>query len=157
MDPKSMEYTCGPSPLTPLWTQSMDYSCGSPLLLWITPNEELSWVLFCAWFVSRIQYVCQPIHTSKGYEGREVLGGYSIIVHYLFISILPCIRFWVDLHATQWHPKKTCISEYLLHTSPHIPFIYCFSFQTKPLWLNRTHKPMYIQEKIEQVYKKRSL
>ena len=41
------------------------------------------------WLVSGIQYVCQSRNISKGCEGREVSGRYSIIMHYPFLSTQP--------------------------------------------------------------------
>ena len=85
---------------------------------------------FCAWFVSRIQYVCQPIDQhfqalrGKGSLGR-VLNRWLCIN--LFLSSLLCRRH----KATRQHTEKSCISECFLPTSPDVPFKYCFSFQTK--------------------------
>ena len=50
MDPRSsMDHTCGPSPWTPSWTQSMDFPCGPPLIrvfedesYQVSKNEGLS-------------------------------------------------------------------------------------------------------------------
>ena len=32
MGPRAMDHPCEPSPWTPLWTQSIDYTCGPPLI-----------------------------------------------------------------------------------------------------------------------------
>ena len=67
--------------------------------------------------MSRIQYVCQPINIAKGYEGREVSGRYSIII---ITSSSLHSHCCFNLHATRQH--KSCITEFFLPTSPHVPF-----------------------------------
>ena len=63
-------------------------------------------------------------------KGREVWGGYSITLHYLFLSSLLRSSFCVDIHTTQWHKKAVWVitSSLPLLMSPSNNF----SFQTKP-------------------------
>ena len=43
---------------------------------------------------------------------REVWGGYSIIMHYFFLSSRLRSHFGVDLHVPRQHKQKSCESEY---------------------------------------------
>ena len=63
---------------------------------------------------------------------RELAPLSSLVRHYLFLpSRLLRSHFCVDLHTTRRH-KKSCVSEYFLPTSPHVPFHILFVLLTKP-------------------------
>ena len=61
-------------------------------------------------------------------------------------SLVSYVAILVSIFTQRDDTQKSCVSEYFLSTSPHIPFKYCFPFQTK---LNPC---MEFKEKFEQVY-----
>ena len=108
------------------------------------PPCLMIWRSFNAWFMSRIQV---NLPNNKHFEGlsREGMsrgGGYSIIMHFLFLPILPHSCFCVDPHAIWWHKKELTTSSLPLPlSSSNIAFP------------SRLNQPMNrIQEKFEQVY-----
>ena len=99
--------------------------------------------------LSRIHDECvtnEPQRTSAGRLWGRVSLGRILNHHALPLPLWPPSQPFLSrssLNATTH--KKSCVSEYFLPSSPHIPLKYCFSFQTK---LNPCMK---FKEKFEQV------
>ena len=80
----------------------------------------------------------QQTFPSKGYQGKGSLGGYSVIMHYLFLSSLLSTQPFscrsscnYKTHTHTHTHTQSCVSEYLLPIS-YPSFSNSFSFQTKP-------------------------
>ena len=65
-------------------------------------------------------------------KGREVWGGYSITMHYLFLTSLLRSSFCVDIHTTQWHKKAVWVITSFLPLLMTLQII-------SPSRLNQTH------------------
>ena len=81
--------------------------------------------------VSRIQYVCRLNKHFQGLWGKVSLGW--VLNHHALLLPLwsPSQPFLCRSSLNATTHKKSRVSEYFLSTSPHIPFKYCFPFQTK--------------------------
>ena len=81
--------------------------------------------------VSRIQYVCRLNEHFPGLWARGSLG--RVLNHHALLLPLwsPSQPFLCRSSLKATTHKKSRVSEYFLSTSPHIPFKYCFPFQTK--------------------------
>ena len=102
-----------------IWTSRMNGNLHEPTgkYLQTCPTSDQPHCLvkcrsFCAWFVSRIQKVCQPTNISKGYPGKGCLGSLGRRLYLLHSCI--CFMHWDDT-------KKSRIGDYFLPTSPPVP------------------------------------
>ena len=93
------------------------------------PPCLMIWRSFNAWFMSRIQV---NLPNNKHFEGlsREGMSGegtQSLCISFPPYSATQPFLCWSSCNMTT--QKRV---DYLLPSSPLVPFKYCFSFQTKP-------------------------